>query len=293
MHLFYRQLLLWLSIYKNHFVDPGNIMYKSETSSTDSKKSTESVDELDISGLNLTRYRRSRPRFPFPVTPRQCKSDNNTSCTSCYSDCSASDTEVITNRRRYRKRRPLPPIGIFWDIENCHVPKSKCASTLVQRIRDLFTANYREVEFIVVCDVFKENPQVIQDLHDTQVNTIHVQSTSKNAADEKLRQSLRKFADIYHPPAAVALITSDFNYAGDLCDLRYRRKIHVILIHNTNVADALIACANETHLFSEIAGNLPITRKEKVIGVFFGLNVVARKALSVFYLSFCDKNVLF
>lgn len=99
---------------------------------------------------------------------------------------------------------------------------------------------------------------MIQDLHDAQVSLIHVSSISKNAADEKLRQSLRRFAEVYAPPAAVLLISSDVNFAADLCDLRYRRKIRVILIHNSNVADALILCANETYNFSDITENLPL-----------------------------------
>lgn len=212
------------------------------------------------------------------------------------SDSSASDGKLmkVSGRRRNRRmtRKQMPPLGIYWDIENCHVPKNKSAASLVHRIRETFMANYREAEFVVVCDVKKENPQVgvnnmetntcrcvtlanshafvhlfqvIQDLHDTQVNLIHVSSISKNAADEKLRQSLRRFAEVYSPPAAVLLISSDVNFAADLCDLRHRRKIHVILIHNSNVADALILCANETYNFSDITENLPVKseRKEK------------------------------
>lgn len=63
----------------------------------------------------------------------------------------------------------LPPVGVFWDIENCHVPRNKSATNVVQKIRQQFCKNYREAEFIVVCDVKKENAQVIQDLHDAQV----------------------------------------------------------------------------------------------------------------------------
>lgn len=55
-----------------------------------------------------------------------------------------------------------------------------------------------------------------------QVNLIHVSSTSKNAADEKLRQSIRRFADIHGSPAAIILISGDINFAADLCDLRHR-----------------------------------------------------------------------
>lgn len=54
------------------------------------------------------------------------------------------------------------------------------------------------------------------------VNLIHVSSQSKNAADDKLRQAMRRFADIHGPPAAIMLISGDINFSSDLCDLRHR-----------------------------------------------------------------------
>lgn len=41
---------------------------------------------------------------------------------------------------------------------------------IAQAIRDKFFHGYRETEFLVVCDVKKENAQVIQELNDAQVN---------------------------------------------------------------------------------------------------------------------------
>lgn len=98
---------------------------------------------------------------------------------------------------------------------------------------------------------------------------IHVASLSKNAADEKLRQFLRRFGEIYPPPAAVVLISSDINFASDLSDLRYRKKIRVILLHNVNVADALILCANEHHHFPELLQSLPTTSTPNKLAVSF------------------------
>ncbi|XP_022900382.2 meiosis regulator and mRNA stability factor 1 isoform X1 [Onthophagus taurus] len=205
-----------------------------------------------------------RPSFRFPPAPRLCKCANSiTSRSVSYnSDSSVSDGTLLRTRRRNRRRylKHLPPIGVFWDIENCQVPKNKSASSIVQKIRELFFDGYREAEFIVVCDVKKENAQIIQDLHDAQVNLIHVSSTSKNAADEKLRQSLRRYAETYSAPSAVVLISGDINFAGDLSDLRYRKKIQVILIHNCNAADALISCANKSYAYGSLTENLPLLK---------------------------------
>ena len=63
----------------------------------------------------------------------------------------------------------LPPIGVFWDIENCSVPSGRSATSFVQRIREKFFKGHREAEFSCVCDISKENKEVIQELNNCQV----------------------------------------------------------------------------------------------------------------------------
>lgn len=64
----------------------------------------------------------------------------------------------------------LPPIGVFWDIENCTVPSGKSAFEVVRRIRDRFFEGHREAEFMCVCDIKKENSAVIEELNNAQVS---------------------------------------------------------------------------------------------------------------------------
>ncbi|KAK3091075.1 hypothetical protein FSP39_016962 [Pinctada imbricata] len=151
----------------------------------------------------------------------------------------------------------LPPIGVFWDIENCSVPKWKSALSVVQLIREKFFADHREVEFMCVCDTTKESKDVIQELNNAQVNVVHINATSKNAADDKLRQSLRRFADNNTPPASLVLISSDVNFASDLSDLRHRKKFTVILVHSRHVAEALKICATHHYVYEDLVGDLP------------------------------------
>ncbi|GLH10689.1 Limkain-b1 [Gryllus bimaculatus] len=153
--------------------------------------------------------------------------------------------------------RLLPPIGVFWDIENCQVPKGRSAVAVAQVIRKRFFTGFREAEFLVVCDVKKESNQILQELNDAQVNLIHVASMCKNAADEKLRQSMRRFADIHGSPASIILISGDINFAADITDLRHRKKINVILLHMENASENLILCASEHYSFSELVEALP------------------------------------
>lgn len=169
-------------------------------------------------------------------------------CSSLYHDNSVLSSALPTN---------LPPIGVFWDIENCQVLKGRSAVTVTQVIRDKFFNGYREAEFIVVCDVQKESNQIMQELNDAQVNLIHVSGTCKNAADEKLKQSIRRFADIHGSPAAIILISGDIDFAADLSDLKYRKRIHVILLHNKCTSEALISCANEHYDFMDLMEQLP------------------------------------
>lgn len=143
-------------------------MYSSEFSS-------ESSDDLENKEPNFS-HCQSNEKFNFPLAPRLIKSANNSFC-STASD--SSNCEVHVNNRSFvlpkkKKRKQqniLPSLGIYWDIENCQVPKQKNAAAVVQKIREVFLENHKESEFVVVCDIKKENPQIIQELHDSQVNS--------------------------------------------------------------------------------------------------------------------------
>lgn len=228
----------------------------------------DSSDDQTTPRLNLSDCTGTKPKFKFPPPPRLSQSVNHSYAASSGSNSSTNSTLINSTKQRKNKKvtKKLPPLGIFWDIENCQVPKNRNASDVVQRIRQRFLKKYREAEFLVVCDVKKESPDVIQQLHNSQVNLIHVSSTSKNAADEKLRQSLRRFAEVYPAPSTVILISGDINFAADLSDLRYRKKIRVILVHNVNIAEALILCANEHYFYSSITDDLPKRKSNNKVG---------------------------
>ncbi|XP_061456399.1 meiosis regulator and mRNA stability factor 1 isoform X2 [Rhineura floridana] len=151
----------------------------------------------------------------------------------------------------------LPPIGVFWDIENCSVPSGRSAVAVVQRIREKFFKGHREAEFICVCDISKESKEVIEELNNCQVTVAHINATAKNAADDKLRQSLRRFADTHAAPATVVLVSTDVNFALELSDLRHRHGFHVILVHKNQASEALLHHAHELTRFEEFISDLP------------------------------------
>uniref|UniRef100_A0A667ZVA0 Meiosis regulator and mRNA stability factor 1 n=1 Tax=Myripristis murdjan TaxID=586833 RepID=A0A667ZVA0_9TELE len=151
----------------------------------------------------------------------------------------------------------IPPVGVFWDIENCSVPSGRSAVAVVQRIRSRFFQGHREAEFICVCDISKESKAVIQELNNCQVTVAHINATAKNAADDKLRQSLRRFAETHTAPATVVLVSSDVNFASELSDLRHRHGFQVILVHGSHTSPALLQHAHRHVAFQEITADLP------------------------------------
>ncbi|PIK45383.1 putative meiosis arrest female protein 1-like [Apostichopus japonicus] len=157
----------------------------------------------------------------------------------------------------------LPPIGVFWDIENCCVPSGKSAFEVVRRIRDRFFEGHREAEFMCVCDIKKENSTVIEELNNAQVTVAHINAVAKNAADDKLKQSLRRFADTHSRPATVVLISGDINFAHDLSDLRHRHGLNVILVHKSDSSEALKSCANSLIKYSDLITDLPYRSPSK------------------------------
>ncbi|XP_054634447.1 meiosis regulator and mRNA stability factor 1 isoform X2 [Dunckerocampus dactyliophorus] len=152
----------------------------------------------------------------------------------------------------------VPPVGVFWDIENCSVPSGRSAGVVVQRIRSRFFQGHREAEFICVCDISKESKAVIQELNNCQVTVAHINATAKNAADDKLRQSLRRFAETHTAPATVVLVSSDVNFASELSDLRHRHGFQVILVHGNHTSQALLQHAHCHVSFQDITADLPL-----------------------------------
>jgi len=175
------------------------------------------------------------------------------------------DSEVVRKKpRRKRKSKSdqgstagaprvvqAEPVGVFWDIENCPVPLDKSAFALANKMRREFFEGKREAEFMCVCDITKERKEVTDELHKAQVTLVHVNAVAKNAADDKLRQSLRRFAHTYPPPSTVVLISGDVNFSPELNDLRHIHNISIILVHNQHASEALRVFAHRLISFEQ------------------------------------------
>ena len=96
------------------------------------------------------------------------------------------------------------------------------------------------------------------------VTVVHVSAVTKNAAGDKLRQSLRRFAHTYHPPCTVVLISGDVNFAAELKDLRHAHNITITLVHNRQASGALKVFANKLVLFDDLLQDLELTTMQPV-----------------------------
>lgn len=100
-------------------------------------------------------------------------------------------------------------LGVFWDLENCGIPRGLNVCILVNKIRAIFGLyNFLEREFSVVGDVYGTNNNVINDLNAMQLNFVHVCSYAKNAGDEKLKQMIHRFLMVWGQQSAIILLTS-------------------------------------------------------------------------------------
>ncbi|XP_022120063.2 meiosis regulator and mRNA stability factor 1 isoform X2 [Pieris rapae] len=232
--------------------------------SDDMDKETSSQNSIGLRSHSAQGVGNNSSPLKIPLPPRLWITDIEDDSSDDMSS-SREDGVVHVERSRMRSRfrhhkrgtSNCIPLGIFWDIENCQVPRGCSAIDVVAAIRAKFLVGRREADFVVVCDVRKELPNRLQELNDSQVNLIHVCGTQKNAADEKLRQCMRRFGELHPAPASLLLISGDINFAADLSDFRHRKNMEVILVHKQNTSAALITCASSHFCYNELTAHLP------------------------------------
>ena len=152
-----------------------------------------------------------------------------------------------------------PPLGVFWDIENCQVPSGKSALSVCDKIRQQsFCLNHSERQFAVVCDVTKENRQVLEELDKAQIDIFHVPANRKNAVDFKIKTLMRRFADTHRHGARIVLISGDSDFAGDIADFKRRMCLSVILLHTNQCSESLKLAATSVYNFQNLMSCIEI-----------------------------------
>ena len=104
-----------------------------------------------------------------------------------------------------------------------------------------------------------------QELDRAQVDIVHVPANKKNAADEKLKQLMRRFADLHRSPGArIVLISGDMDFAADIADFKRRMRLSVILLHTNNCSQHLINAASQHYNFQELMSSVEIRQESAV-----------------------------
>ncbi|KAF8794411.1 ATP-dependent RNA helicase DEAH12 like protein [Argiope bruennichi] len=150
-------------------------------------------------------------------------------------------------------------ISVFWDIENCPVPREKSAVDFVKLVRTTLYEGRTEGSFSVVCDVQNLNSMYVEELEASNVTVFHMSSTNKNAADTKLKSLLFEFRDIYKEQTgcAIVLISGDSDFSNILNTLRFKHNIYINLICKSNARHSLIEAAHKCIFYEDFVKQLP------------------------------------
>lgn len=136
--------------------------------------------------------------------------------------------------------------GVFWDIENVGLPKGMKPREFREMIESRLSKMNIE-EFYCVTDTVKMNnngPGFLESLERAGMTIVHISSTSKNAADEKIIDLMNKYVD--KGGQSLVLISGDVNYINHLRRFRAKGSRNYLICSNLkSTSRDLIAAAHE------------------------------------------------
>ncbi|KAK1280604.1 hypothetical protein QJS04_geneDACA004672 [Acorus gramineus] len=155
--------------------------------------------------------------------------------------------------------------SVWWDIENCQVPKGSDPHMIAQNISTaLAEVGYRgAVSTISAYGDTNRIPHVVQHaLNSTGISLNHVPAGVKDASDKKILVDMLFWAVDNPAPANYLLISGDRDFSNALHQLRLRR-YNILLAHSPNVSQALVAAAKNVWLWNSlVAGGSPLQNSD-------------------------------
>lgn len=118
------------------------------------------------------------------------------------------------------------PVAIFWDIENCPIPKGGAATDIYCNARNalnkhhVLTGDIRN--FCAYGDVKAFPSRLLDDLLNTGVGLFDISIRKKDSADKAILREMLFFAMDTPLPATIMLISGDVDFAPALVRLRER-----------------------------------------------------------------------
>ncbi|CAM8980783.1 unnamed protein product [Rhodiola kirilowii] len=168
--------------------------------------------------------------------------------------------------------------SVWWDIENCHVPKGFDANCIAQNISSaLMKMGYcGTISISAYGDTTKLPSNVQHALSSTGVALNHVPAGVKDASDKKILVDMLLCAVDNPAPANYLLISGDRDFSNALHQLRMRR-YNILLAQPHKASVPLVAAAKTVWLWTKlITGGLPLSHEESsqlVINITSGPSV--------------------
>lgn len=152
-------------------------------------------------------------------------------------------------------------ISVWWDIENCHVPKGSDPHAIAQNISSaLVRMNYcGPVSISAYGDTTRIPASVQHALSSTGISLNHVPAGVKDASDKKILVDMLFWAVDNPAPANYLLISGDRDFSNALHQLRMRR-YNILLAQPQKASAPLVAAAKSVWLWTTLlAGGPPLT----------------------------------
>ncbi|CAG7860288.1 unnamed protein product [Brassica rapa] len=154
--------------------------------------------------------------------------------------------------------------SVWWDIENCEVPKGWDAHAIAQNVgSSLLNMNYcGPVSILAYGDTNLIPHHVQQALSSTGVGLNHVPAGVKDASDKKILVDMLLWAVDNPAPANIMLISGDRDFSNALHQLSMRRYT-ILLAQPPRASAPLVAAAKNVWLWTSLAsGGPPLTSGE-------------------------------
>ncbi|CAH8389638.1 unnamed protein product [Eruca vesicaria subsp. sativa] len=172
--------------------------------------------------------------------------------------------------------------SVWWDIENCEVPKGWDAHAIAQNVSSaLLNMNYGgPVSISAYGDTNLIPHPVQQALSSTGVGLHHVPAGVKDASDKKILVDMLLWAVDNPAPANFMLISGDRDFSNALHQLSMRRYT-ILLAQPPRASAPLVAAAKNVWLWTSLAsGGPPLTSGESSRLVNNGRGLVSNNETS-------------
>ncbi|KAK4803330.1 hypothetical protein SAY86_001533 [Trapa natans] len=154
--------------------------------------------------------------------------------------------------------------SVWWDIENCQVPKGCNAHAIAQNISSaLAILNYSgPVTISAYGDTTRIPSSIQQALSSTGIALNHVPAGVKDASDKKILVDMLFWALDNTAPANYLLISGDRDFSNALHQLRMRR-YNILLAQPQKASAPLVEAAKSVWLWTSLlAGGPPLSSSE-------------------------------